>query len=132
MTRLITKPVIAVSPQGCHILPQIVPNWHQMGQIWELLRSVSIYFDWVKIGLKCDKPGIFLDQPNCPKLILQSPRFVQFGVNLTLFGANPEIPVRNDVQTFNCSHVSLDIYHEIYFEMHYVDQSSAQYHRIIT
>ena len=49
-----------------------------MGKIWDFLRSGSLHFG------PCQ---------NVLKLILKSPRFVQFGANLTQFGANLDITV---------------------------------------
>ena len=48
---------------------QIEPDWPQMGQIWDFLRSVSVHFG--------------APRQNVLKLILTSPRFVPFGANLT-------------------------------------------------
>ena len=48
---------------------QIGSDWPQMGQIWDFLRSVSVHFGAVR--------------QNVLKLVLKSPRFVPFGVNLT-------------------------------------------------
>ena len=46
---------------------QIGADWHQMRQIYDFLRYVSVRF-------------------GSAKLILKSPRFVRFGANLTQFG----------------------------------------------
>ena len=51
---------------------QIGSDWHQMGNIWDFLRLVS-----VQMGSPIQ---------NVLKLILKSPRFVPFGANLTQFG----------------------------------------------
>ena len=30
--------------QGCQVWPQIGPDWHRIGQIWDFLRSVLQYY----------------------------------------------------------------------------------------
>ena len=65
--------------QGCQIWPEIRPHWHNIGQICDFLK-VSFQFHFArqtKMNLK---------------LILTSPRFVQFGTNLALFPAKSDIP----------------------------------------
>ena len=54
---------------GCHVGIHNGSDWPQMGQIWGLLRSVSVHFG---------SPS-----QNVLKLILKSPRFVPFCANLT-------------------------------------------------
>ena len=56
--------------EGMLGLFQIWSDWPQIEQIWDFLRSVSVRFG---------------------ALILKSPRFIPFGVNLTQFGTNLDI-----------------------------------------
>ena len=58
---------------------QILPDWPQMGQIWDFLRSVSVHFGSLS--------------QNVLKLILKSHRFVPIGANLTYLNAIFDIPV---------------------------------------
>ena len=51
---------------------QIGSDWPQMGQIWDILRTVSVHFGLVS--------------QNVMKLILKSHRFAPFGAYLTQFG----------------------------------------------
>ena len=55
-------------------------NWPQMVQMLNVQRSVSKYFG--SQGLN-----------EILKLILNGPIFVPFGINLTKFGTDPDIPV---------------------------------------
>ena len=53
---------------------QIGPGWPQIGQIWDILRSILVHLSSAR--------------KNVPKLILKSPRFVPFGVNLIQHSQN--------------------------------------------
>ena len=64
---------------------QIGWRWHRMGQIWDLLSSHKISFQYT-LALRAKMYW---------KLILKSLIFAQFSANMTHFGARSDIPVCN-------------------------------------
>ena len=75
-----------------------------MGQIWDFLRSVSVHFGAVRqnVLILILKSPRFVASQTVLKLILKIPKFVPFGANMALLGANPEIPVEDEINLIFC------------------------------
>ena len=63
---------------GCQSWTQVTPNWSQIGQIWDSLKSVNC-FQYIHVP-KCTR-----------KLIFKSPRFIPFTANQNQIVTNSDI-----------------------------------------